>query len=72
VITHFLMGRSRVWSTKYDALRVPGRFSLGLADWSGLSRNVRSRLREGGMDTTLTLIDLAGSIALLLWGVHMV
>src|SRR3954470_2486522 len=24
------------------------------------------------MDTTLTLIDLAGSIALLLWGVHMV
>src|SRR5512133_2177460 len=28
--------------------------------------------REGGMDTTLTLIDLAGSIALLLWGVHMV
>jgi phosphate:Na+ symporter len=26
----------------------------------------------GGMDTTLTLIDLAGSIALLLWGVHMV
>src|SRR5271163_4336114 len=25
-----------------------------------------------GMNTTLTLIDLAGSIALLLWGVHMV
>src|SRR5437763_14171856 len=24
------------------------------------------------MDTTLTLIDLAGSVALLLWGVHMV
>jgi phosphate:Na+ symporter len=24
------------------------------------------------LDTTLTLIDLAGSIALLLWGVHMV
>jgi Na+/phosphate symporter len=24
------------------------------------------------MDATLTLIDLAGSIALLLWGVHMV
>jgi phosphate:Na+ symporter len=24
------------------------------------------------MGTTLTLIDLAGSIALLLWGVHMV
>jgi len=23
------------------------------------------------MDTTLTLIDLAGSVALLLWGVHM-
>src|SRR5271154_4223432 len=27
---------------------------------------------RGGMDTTFTLIDLAGSIALLLWGVHMV
>src|SRR5215831_5955705 len=27
---------------------------------------------RGGMDTSLTLIDLAGSIALLLWGVHMV
>ena len=24
------------------------------------------------MNTTLTLIDLAGSIALLIWGVHMV
>jgi phosphate:Na+ symporter len=24
------------------------------------------------MDTTLTLVDLAGSVALLLWGVHMV
>jgi len=24
------------------------------------------------MDTTLTLIDLAGTVALLLWGVHMV
>jgi hypothetical protein len=24
------------------------------------------------MDTVLTLVDLAGSIALLLWGVHMV
>ncbi len=24
------------------------------------------------MNTTLTLIDLAGSIALLLWGLHMV
>src|SRR6266699_418170 len=32
----------------------------------------RAQPREGGMDTTLTLIDLAGSIALLLWGVHMV
>jgi hypothetical protein len=32
----------------------------------------RSLGREGGMNTTLTLIDLAGSIALLLWGVHMV
>src|SRR5215831_17599611 len=27
---------------------------------------------RGGMDTSLTLIGLAGSIALLLWGVHMV
>ena len=26
----------------------------------------------GPLDTTLTFIDLAGSIALLLWGVHMV
>jgi hypothetical protein len=25
-----------------------------------------------GMKTTLTLIDLAGAIALLIWGVHMV
>ena len=25
-----------------------------------------------GMDTTLTLIDLAGAVALLIWGVHMV
>jgi phosphate:Na+ symporter len=24
------------------------------------------------MDTTLTLVDLAGAIALLIWGVHMV
>jgi phosphate:Na+ symporter len=24
------------------------------------------------MDTTLTLVDLAGTIALLMWGVHMV
>ena len=28
--------------------------------------------REATIDTTLTLIDLAGTIALLLWGVHMV
>src|SRR5262249_23533538 len=28
--------------------------------------------RAGGMDTTLTLIDLAGAVALLIWGVHMV
>jgi hypothetical protein len=27
---------------------------------------------RGGVDTTLTLSDLAGSIAPLLWGVHMV
>jgi hypothetical protein len=27
---------------------------------------------RGGVDTTLTLIDLAGSIALLLWGAHTV
>src|SRR6202162_4559143 len=30
-------------------------------------------MREGaGMNATLTLIDLAGTIALMLWGVHMV
>src|ERR1700740_3281888 len=27
---------------------------------------------EAGMNATLTLVDLAGSVALLLWGVHMV
>src|SRR5207302_7840576 len=36
-------------------------------------RGARGRSHERAeMDTTLTLIDLAGSIALLLWGVHMV
>src|SRR3954452_19675567 len=28
--------------------------------------------REGEMQTTLTLVDLAGAVALLIWGVHMV
>src|SRR5437660_4093294 len=32
----------------------------------------RGSRREGPMSATLTLIDLAGAIALLLWGVHMV
>src|SRR6266851_4084614 len=40
--------------------------------WLG-ARRLWSRPRQGAeMNTTLTLIDLAGSIALLLWGVHMV
>src|SRR5690242_18558444 len=34
--------------------------------------STESRARRIGMDGTLTLINLAGSIALLLWGVHMV
>ena len=37
------------------------------------TRRHRLTSTEGAeMDTTLTLTDLAGSIALLLWGVHMV
>src|SRR5579862_1469449 len=35
-------------------------------------RRGRGHRRRAEMDTTLTLVDLAGSVALLLWGVHMV
>src|SRR5713101_7699170 len=54
---------------------ISGRFSgLNLSVARGVYRtSVLARCRgRAGMNTTLTLIDLAGSIALLLWGVHMV
>jgi hypothetical protein len=39
--------------------------------WLPARRFARAATGGAGMDTTLTLIDLGGSVALLLWGVHM-
>jgi Na+/Pi-cotransporter len=55
---------------------LPIGFSLELIGYSAIMFDLAalgSRPRLGPkMNTALTLIDLAGSIALLLWGVHMV
>src|SRR5262244_2191772 len=56
----------------------PSRASLAASRSAGSSNqaspvSVENRIcRSVRMDTTLTLVDLGGAIALLIWGVHMV
>src|SRR5437879_11996917 len=47
-------------------------FSLNYSPHDCVYRRTAIPVTEGGMNTTLTLVDLAGAVALLIWGVHMV